>query len=216
MRRRAARALRLATVLGAPALVCACWVGALWSDERLPSPSSLAEGKVIFPPSNAVLMVGTFYVIVKGGEGDLFVDGQRQSWEAFAPPLRVAKVGLYPGLHEIRVGRRTIRFSVALNEEEFEGPRDWPIYRLHTISAHEQCGACHVVGRSGDGLTSLEGLRGPSACFACHRRTDFEARHSHPFSPLEHCQNCHALHGSPRKSLLKAEPKKLCAECHDT
>lgn len=215
MRRQAARRVPLAVGIVAVPLAWACWVGVLRCDERLPTPPSPAEGKVIFPPPNGVLLVGTFYVIVKGGEGDLLVDGQRQPWEAFAPPLRVARVGLYPGLHEIRVGRQVIPFSVALNEEEFEGPRNWPYYRLHTISAHERCGACHIT-RSVDGLTAIEGLKGASACFACHRKGDFEARHSHPFRPLEHCQNCHALHGSPRKSLLKAAPKTLCAECHDT
>jgi len=215
MKWRAEWGLRWVGAIAAAAIASASCVGVLWCDERLPSPSPPADVKIIFPPPNAVLLVGTFYVIVKG-EGELFVDGQRQPWEPFAPPLRVAKVGLYPGLHEIRVGRRTISFSVALNEEEFEGPRNWPLYRLHTISAHQQCEACHVVSRSAGGLASIEGLKGPSACFACHRRTDFEARHSHPFPPLEHCQNCHALHGSPRKSLLKAEPKTLCAECHDT
>lgn len=213
MRRPAARTLCLASALGV-AVVLAGGAGALWCDERLPSPQAPGEGKVVFPPPRAVLMVGTFYVIVKGGEGELLVDGRPQTWEPFAPPLRVAKVGLYPGVHEIRIGRRTIPFSVALNEEEFEGPRDWPIYRLHTISAHEQCGACHVT-RLVDGRTSVEGLKGASACFACHRKADFEVRHSHPFPPLEHCQNCHALHGSPRKSLLKDHPKALCAECHD-
>ncbi len=214
MKRPMAFEVRSAVAIAAVPLVLACWVGALWCDERLPTPTPPADGKVVFPPPNAVLMVGTFYVIVKGGDGELFVDGQHHPWEAYAPPLRVAKVGLYPGLHEIRVGRRVIRFSVALNEDEFEGPQNWPFYRLHTISAHEGCGACHVT-RLADGLTSIEGLKGASACFGCHPKADFEARHSHPFPPLEHCQNCHALHGSPRKSLLKGEPKALCAGCHD-
>lgn len=215
MKQQAARGLLLAMGIAGVPLALACWPGALRCDERLPTPPPPAEGKVVFPPPNSVLMVGTFYVIVKGGDGQLLVDGQRQPWEAFAPPLRVAKVGLYPGLHEIRVGRRVIPFSVALNEEEFEGPRNWPSYRLHTISAHKGCAGCHVT-RSVGGLTAIEGLKGASACFACHPKVDFEARHSHPFPPLEHCQNCHALHGSPRRSLLKADPKALCAECHDT
>lgn len=215
MKRRASRGLRLALCFGAGGVALACWASLLWSDERLPTSCPPSEGKVVFPPPNAILMVGTFYVIVKGGDGELLVDGQHQPWEPFAPPLRVAKVGLYPGLHEIRLGRRVIPFSVAVNEEEFEGPRSWPVYRLHTISAHEQCGACHVTA-SNNGMISIEGLKGAAACFACHRKADFEARHSHPLPPLEHCQNCHALHGSPRKSLLKADPKSLCAECHDT
>ncbi len=42
----------------------------------------------------------------------------------------------------------------------------------------------------------------------------FDVIHSHPLEPIEHCQICHALHGSTREGLLKAPPK-LCADCHD-
>ncbi len=171
--------------------------------------------KIVFPPDRAVLLAGTFNVIVKGGQGSLSVDGQPQPWDAFAPPLRVTRIGVTPGLHEIRIGDRKVAFSVGLSEEEHDGPKDWPIYRFHGIPAFVRCSVCHETSQK-DGLASVAGLKGAKACFACHKVAEFEARHSHTLKPLEHCQNCHALHGSARKSLLKAPVKKLCAACHDS
>ena len=58
-------------------------------------------------------------------------------------------------------------------------------------------------------------LKDYKACFVCHPPVEFEAIHSHPLEPIEHCQDCHTLHSSSREGLLKAPVKKLCMECHD-
>ena len=56
----------------------------------------------------------------------------------------------------------------------------------------------------------------PTACLECHSEVEFEATHAHPLEPIEACQMCHTLHGSPHPGLLKGPVKPLCKGCHDT
>lgn len=170
---------------------------------------------VLYPPDRAVLLSGSFDVICTTDQNSLAVDGKAREWEPFQPPLRVAHVRLSPGMHEIRIGDRRREVVVALNEEEYDAPRDWAVYRHHEMKHNEQgCADCHQTGKQNGRITVGE-LKSYEACFECHEPVDFDVIHSHPLDPIEHCEICHALHGSPRKALLKAPVKKLCADCHD-
>ncbi|HUT93930.1 MAG TPA: cytochrome c3 family protein [Thermoguttaceae bacterium] len=178
-------------------------------------PAKPADDGVLFPPDHAVLLSGTFDVICKTDEAVLEVDGKPREWEPFEPPLRVAHLGLSPGMHELRIGDRRREIVVALNEEEHDGPEDWPILRRHQMNRDPgRCGDCHQTTKQDDRVVVGE-LKSYEACIECHDAVDFEATHSHPLEPIEHCRMCHALHGSARKGLLKAPVKQLCAECHD-
>jgi len=170
---------------------------------------------VLFPPDRAVLLSGSFDVICRTDQKSLEVDGQPREWEPFDPPLHVAHLRLSPGMHEIRIGDQRREVVVALNEDEHDGPADWAIHRRHTMNHEEgRCADCHQTGKQNGRITVGE-LKSYEACFQCHQPVDFDVIHSHPLEPIEHCETCHALHGSPRKALLKAPAKKLCADCHD-
>ena len=187
------------------------YAAAVPSDE----PAPLAAAGVLFPPDHVVLLSGSFDVICTASEATLEVNGKSREWEPFQPPLHVAHLRLSPGVHELQIGDRRREIVVALNEEEHDGPEDWAIHRHHKIG-HEKnrCADCHRTNRQ-DGRITVGALKSSETCFECHDPIDFDVTHSHPLEPIEHCQMCHALHGSTRKGLLKAPVKKLCAECHD-
>lgn len=183
-------------------------------------PASASTVQVISPPDRAVLPVGDCHIIVRqapSGSGKtgalrLVVDGKEQAWEPFRPPLYVARVRLSAGRHRIDVGGR--RLQVAAAPENGNAPAGWERHHAHAIDSERRCASCHET-QSADGLLAVGALR-TGACRDCHAAVDLDAAHSHPMGPLAHCQQCHALHGSPRPALLKAPVKTLCAACHDS
>ena len=100
------------------------------------------------------------------------------------------------------------------------------------LAAHEGaggnavCATCHGDGTKhmeaeGD-KTLIVGLRGRSGaaqCATCHKQS---AEHSsfttgvHAPSEAVNCLSCHSIHKSDQKqaSLLRSDPTKLCATCH--
>ena len=182
-------------------------------------PDKAADGdasKIVYPPDKAVLLSGTFDVITKTSTQALQLDGRPLKSEPFEPPLRVAHVGVSPGWHELRVGDRLIEFVVAMNEEEHDGPADWPIHRRHPMNADaDRCSDCHET-TARNGHTLVGDLRSHEACFECHQLAEHEDIHDFPLEDHESCQMCHAVHGSNGPSLLKAQVKKLCDKCHDS
>jgi len=181
--------------------------------EKTPTP--LAPDGILFPPNQAVLLSGTFDVICNGDEAPLEVNGKTYEWEAFHAPLHVARIRLSPGVYDLTVGDRKREIVVALNEDEHDGPEDWVIQRHHKIDRDSgRCGNCHETKKQDDEMIVGE-LKSYQACFECHDPIDIDVIHAHPIEPIEHCEICHSLHGSPRKGLLRAPVKKLCNECHD-
>lgn len=175
----------------------------------------VASPGVVSPPNRAVLLSGNIDVICRTDEADFQIDAVRYQWEPFAGPVRAARVRLMPGVHELRVGGHLIQLVVALNEDEHDGPSDWKIYRSHEMDADPtRCEDCHETEER-DGRIRVGELKSYKACLECHTPIDFEVAHSHILEPLEACQMCHVLHGSPIKKLLKAPMRKLCGECHD-
>ncbi len=181
-----------------------------------PEQETAAEGLIVFPPDKAVLLSGGIDIIVKSPGGKPVVDGKPCSCEPFKNPLYVKRTRLSPGMHTLRIGDRKAEFVVALNEMEHEGPDDWRIYKSHLIEpGRDRCGACHETEKHGD-LLRLGGISPHTACLECHSEVDFAVIHSHPLEPLEPCQLCHVMHGSTHDSLLKAPPKQLCNQCHES
>ena len=203
----------LAFVVGG--MVC-CLLPSFAATQTPREKAAADKAKVVFPPDHAVLLSGTFDVITRGAEATLKVDGMPRQWGAFTGPVQVAQVGLGPGLHELRIGDRRLEIVVALNAEEHDGPNDWEVFEHHSVGdGEDRCADCHETERQG-GQVAVGQLMPYTACFECHDFVDFDVTHSHPLEPLEHCQMCHALHGSSRKGLLKAPAKQLCDECHDS
>jgi hypothetical protein len=199
-------------VLAGP-IVLAGIVAAAWAAGRGVAADEL---RILFPPDKAVVTTGTFRVIVKGGEGNLKVNGKPKKWEAFQMPIRVAEIGLSPGMHEIDIGGRKIEFAVGV-EDDHEGPRDWPVVRQHVIPNDKLCTACHQTGAN-QGRMTLGELKSTDACFTCHKRGDVDKVHAaerpddKPAAKpaprtAETCQTCHVLHSSARKGLLKPSVK---------
>lgn len=172
--------------------------------------------QLLFPPHQAILRRNTLDLICHARSGELKVDGHRQTWEPFEPPLRVAHVCLARGAHRLRIGSQPVDVYVTSRDNDSRAPAGWPTWRSHSIPTNaERCGTCHETSQQ-DGRTRVGPWKGHAACLACHSAVDFELKHAHPLEPLQPCQTCHAVHGSARKGLLKGEVKKVCAACHDT
>ena len=182
--------------------------------EEVKKPEPVDDG-VIYPPNGAVLLSGSFDVICKNDPSSLEIDGKTWEWEPFEAPLRVAHVRLSPGMHEMQIGDAPREIVVALNEEEHDGPADWPIVQGHEMNQGTgRCGDCHETSEQA-GRVAVGELKSHEACFVCHKPEEFQAVHSHALGPIADCEACHALHGSERKGLLKAPKKELCSACHE-
>ncbi len=205
-------------VCGLMACLPWCYCEEVVSKKR--SESESGGVNVVLLSDRSVLLGGKFDLICTAEQATLRVDQRPQRWEPFEPPLRVWRLNLPPGLHALKIGSRPLEVFVADKVDhagEHGGPEGWEVCRSHPIKGQgaDRCGACHEIQQR-DGRTSVGRLKSYQACFECHRSVDFDVTHSHPLEPIEHCQMCHQLHGSPRKALLKAPVKQLCAECHES
>ncbi|MBM3472598.1 MAG: hypothetical protein FJX75_04900 [Armatimonadetes bacterium] len=176
--------------------------------------------RVLFPADRSVLETGRSELICVA-PGDvkrappLRIDGKRGRWQPYALPVLVARLELRPGRHEIAVGPTKLQVYVREGDVPPE-VAEWTVYGSHPGDADgwKDCRACHEV-TAANGRQSVGTLREPVACQQCHSSEDFQLAHFHPEKPLAGCHQCHALHGSSAKSLLKAPRKQLCATCHD-
>ena len=168
---------------------------------------------IVAPPDRAVLMSGNLDVIYRGDDVPLKVDSQVKSWESsYASPVRVGRLRLSPGMHRLEIGDRRIQLCVALNEMEHDGPSDWRIHKLHTMSPDDgRCAECHETKSNGQRL-SVGQVRMPQACLDCHKPDELNETHRPLPVPPADCRRCHALHGSPFPSLLKAPKEKILDE----
>ena len=173
--------------------------------------------RIMFPPDQALLLSGNFDVIVRTtAKAELLVDGKPHAWEAFAPPIHVARLSLEPGRHVVQIDDQKREFVVALYADPHAGPPGWEPFKHHPIGSEEdRCADCHETSRQ-NGKTAVGLLKSYKACFECHMKVDFDVAHCHPLEPLESCKNCHALHASSRQSLLRAPAKELCSKCHQS
>jgi predicted CXXCH cytochrome family protein len=178
--------------------------------------------RVLFPADRSVVETGQFELIAvqsreaaRQGPPPLRVDGVEHPWERYRAPVRVARLKLSPGPHQLRIGDRTLAIFVR-GDQAPDPPAGWPVFRQHppTVPEKAACRSCHPVQKE-DAEVALAAPRTPAACDPCHSARQFEASHYHPREPLSSCQRCHALHGSDRRALLKQPVKELCAACHE-
>ena len=176
--------------------------------------------RILFPADQSVIETGRFELICvvadnAKGAPRLRIDGKPGRWQPYVPPVFVARLDLTPGRHAIAIGSTKLQVHVRGSDPPPEAA-EWPVFRSHPGGADgwKDCRACHEVTEQ-NGRQSLGALREPSACQECHSAEDFQLAHFHPEKPLAGCHQCHALHGSAAKSLLKGPAKKLCAVCHD-
>ncbi|MHB8899988.1 MAG: cytochrome c3 family protein [Thermoguttaceae bacterium] len=175
------------------------------ADEHPAEGASDASPKVIAPPNCAVMLSGNFDVIYRGSEAALAVDSRPVPWEdAYVDPIHVGRVRLNPGMHQVQIGDRKVQLCVALNEMEHEGPADWPIHRIHTMSAEkDRCAECHDT-QSRESRFVVGDVMVPDSCMTCHADKEVKEVHQELVQPLPVCSTCHILHGSPNPSLLRA------------
>ena len=167
---------------------------------------------IISPSDHAVLLSGNIEVICKTDMPCFEIDSQKHEWEFCGNPVHAARIRLFPGIHELNIGGKKIEVVVALNEDEHDGPASWKIQRSHKMDNEPaRCQGCHEVDKK-PGLVSVGKVKPNKACLKCHEARDLKEEHPGIAKPLEDCQACHALHGSPHKSLLKAPKGDLLAE----
>lgn len=197
-------------VAGMLAIFALGWSQAGTSDEKTATPWS-----PVFPPNRSVLFYCNFDLICKAEPGRLLVDGKPHAWEPFRAPLRVAHLGLEPGMHRLQIDDHRLEVFISLGPDERDWPSKWPTYRGHEMEVGtKRCGVCHHTTEQG-GQIAVGERKGHEACMECHTRAELDVTHCHPLEPLQACPSCHGIHGSTEKSLLKAPVKKLCTQCHD-
>jgi hypothetical protein len=172
--------------------------------------SGIEKPKIVAPPNQAVLLSGRFDVIYRGTDAPLEVDSRPVAWEDdYDAPVRVGNVRLSPGMHQVQIGEQKIELCIALNEMEHDGPSDWKIFRAHQMSnERDRCAECHET-ETREGRMVVEQVLAPDSCMACHTAGEVKEPHQDFIQPLESCQTCHLLHGSPYPSLLKAPKAQI-------
>jgi predicted CXXCH cytochrome family protein len=204
---------RRACVLAALALVAAAGLSIAQED-------AAGEATVrILSPADGATIAGPVEVIAAASEGEapaLSVDGAAAEWGPYAPPAFATRLALDPGAHELVVGDQALQITVVAPVEKDQAIA-LGYLRSHTGAEDgpRDCSACHAVEER-DGLTVTGPPDTPDRCLVCHSSVDFGLAHFHPLSPLKKCEQCHALHGSARKGLLRAPKKELCSACHDS
>ncbi len=190
---------------------------------RSEKPVDAPGSAVVFPSNHSVLTRGTFDLICKTPDEKLEVDGAAHRWGPFTSPRRSSLLRLDTGYHTIRVGSEEVEVFVAMTPKDHEGPAEWPVVRSHPMKGkdEERCAACHEIDEpeapaGAEKSYSVGRLLSYKACFECHPSVEFDVIHSHPLEPIENCEMCHQLHGSPRKAALKAPVKQLCDACHES
>ncbi len=185
--------------------VCGLTATLVASTKETTAKDAKDKPKVVSPPDRSVLLSGHLDIIYRGDQANLEVDSRPVDWEeSYNAPIHVGHLHLSPGMHQVRIGDHKVQLCVALNEMEHDGPSDWKIHRVHTMSAEkDRCAECHDADER-EGRLVVGKVLTPDSCTACHTDSDLKEPHQELIQPLKPCQTCHALHGSPYKHLLKA------------
>jgi hypothetical protein len=201
IRRRRTGLLTILLLVGA----CGLTATLVASTKEATAKNAKDKPKVVSPPDRAVLLSGHLDIIYRGDQANLEVDSRPVNWEeSYNAPIHVGHLHLSPGMHHVKIGDHKVQLCVALNEMEHDGPSDWKIHRVHTMSAEkDRCAECHDADER-EGRVIVGKVLTPDSCTACHTDSDLKEPHQELVQPLKPCQTCHALHGSPYKHLLKS------------
>ncbi|NIA13790.1 MAG: hypothetical protein GWP08_06880 [Nitrospiraceae bacterium] len=145
----------------------------------------------------------------------LRVNGQPIEWKPYTPPLYAAQAALIEGENTIEIGGRTI--SLFRTSDGATPPKDWPEFKAHRAknAGWRDCSLCHETAQKDERVRVGEWKGYDDTCASCHDEDNVTETHAHTLDPLADCGSCHAFHGTTRDTLLRGEPRKLCAGCHD-
>ncbi|MDO4574457.1 MAG: hypothetical protein Q4D98_04520 [Planctomycetia bacterium] len=187
------------------------WISPMvWGEESFRAePVSLPGGSLLVAPhADSVVVVSRVWLITKGERVEGTLNGTPISWlPRFGNGTNVATLGLEIGKQKLVLGNDTVEFVLGRNDQDHSGPKEWQVYRLHNMKpGPNPCMECHVCEKSNDGI-SVGALNPPDkACFRCHEMKDITRQHANTKLEknwLETCRDCHFLHASPNKYLLR-------------
>lgn len=165
---------------------------------------------LIAPHGNSVVVVSRLWLIMKGElPEEVLHNGSPIRWEPhFSGDVHVAILRLDIGMQSLKIGDQELSFVLGRNEEDHAGSPDWMVYRLHNMKpGRNPCMRCHESERQEDGKAKIGALMKPAdACFKCHLNDKIEVQHSNTHvNPdwKEKCSECHFIHASPYKYLLR-------------
>lgn len=169
---------------------------------------------LIAPHDNSVVVVSRLWLILKGEiPEEVTLNGTPIRWDKhFGGDVRVGILRLEIGMQNLKIGDKEIHFVLGRNEEDHAGPEDWEVYRLHNMKpGPNPCMRCHECEKQEDKTNLVGALMTPeNACFKCHLHEKINVQHSNTQLEAnwkERCSECHFIHASPYKYLLR-QPRK--------
>ncbi|MDO5113113.1 MAG: hypothetical protein Q4E67_01930 [Planctomycetia bacterium] len=181
----------------------------VWSADFKAEPVQLSNGKILVAPhADSVVLVSRLWLILRGEKEDLTLNGQPLKWnKRFEGDVHVADLRLEIGMQRLKIGEEEVRFVLGRNEVDHSGPAEWQVYRLHNMKpGPNPCRECHVCEKVEDKI-HVGDLNPPQeACFRCHERDDIQKQHANTRLEenwMESCSDCHFVHASPHKYLLR-------------
>lgn len=174
-------------------------------------PVRLSESSVLIAPhDDSVVVVSRLWLIMKGEiPEEVTLNGQPIRWDRhFGGDVHVGILRLEIGMQNLKIGEKELHFALGRNEKDHAGPADWQVYRLHNMKpGPNPCMWCHVSEKMEEGTFRIGELKQPAeACFKCHLTEKIDVQHSNTkVDPnwREHCRDCHFIHASPHKYLLR-------------
>ncbi len=165
---------------------------------------------LIAPHDNSVVVVSRLWLILKGEiPENVTLNGLPIRWDKhFGGDVRVGILRLEIGMQNLKIGDKEIRFALGRNEKDHVGPEDWGVYRFHNMKpGPNPCMRCHECEKQEDNTNLVGALMTPeNACFKCHTHEKIDVQHSNAMLEAnwkERCSDCHFIHASPYKYLLR-------------
>jgi DmsE family decaheme c-type cytochrome len=113
---------------------------------------------------------------------------------------------------EVKRDSRQVQNAACLRchrQQEAEGslPYHHPVResKMGCLDCHDPHGGPAANGLKADTVNDL--------CFRCHAELEGPFTYQHP-PVTENCGNCHTVHGSMQRSLLRVSQPMLCLQCH--
>lgn len=177
------------------------------------APVQLSENTcLIAPHENSVVVVSRLWLILKGDvPEEVLHNGKPVKWDKhFAEGTYVGILRLDLGMQNLKIGERELQFVLGRNEKDHAGPEEWQVYRLHNMKpGPNPCMRCHESEKQEDGKAKIGALMKPEeACFKCHIMEKIDVQHSNTKLSgdwKEKCSDCHFIHASPHKYLLRQQ-----------
>ncbi|MDO4571056.1 MAG: hypothetical protein Q4D38_11770 [Planctomycetia bacterium] len=177
-------------------------------------PTALSGGRMLIAPhANSVVLQARLWLIVRGDEVPLALNGNELRWnDRFAGDVHVAILRLDIGKSRLQIGDDEIQFVLGRNEESHAGPKDWLVYRLHNMKpGPNPCLHCHECEKE-EGKVFVGNVKTPQdACYKCHLADKIDEQHANTKLEddwREKCSDCHFIHASPHMYLLR-QPREL-------